>query len=356
MDIFNLNSDDFIAQSAKKVRASDENLYDPDPSTAKNGSYQAVVRLIPWFGAKSIDDIRYKKYGVSITNPLTKEKLFLDDPSTIGESSVFWNLETIIKGLEKSEPELFKQLNANFSRFYKFYSLAYIKKDPQKPELEGKIKVFPHGFKIWKMGEELINPTDSALGLNERVNPYDMVNGRDLILIVSKKSVNAKWRDFDSCRFHNVNSPLIVKTPKGAEVACTSDPVVQEKFKEFLEKNSPNLSNYFFKPWAETDYAKAVEFLRAAIPSKQILDQAFEKCREPKIKAAYEASFQKKSGSVAGAVPTTSLGDLEGDLTFGTSTKTTAKPATADVDFDQPASVTTAKTNVAIDDDMFADL
>lgn len=356
MDIFNLNSDDFIAQSAKKVRATDENLYDPDPTNAKNGTYQAVIRLIPWFGAKSVDELRYKKYGVSITNPLTKEKLFLDDPSTIGESSVFWNIETIIKGLEKNEPELFKQLNANFSRFYKFFSLAYIKKDPQKPDLEGKIKVFPHGYKVWKLGEDLINPVDSELGMTERVNPYDMVNGRDLILVVSKKSVNSKWRDFDSCKYHPINSPLIVKTPKGAEVACTNDPVVREKFKKFLEENSPNLSNYFFKPWADTDYAKAVEFLRAAIPSKQILDQAFEKCREPKIKAAYEQALTKKTGKVTSAVPQTSLIDLEeGGLDFS-SNKPASQPASADVDFDQPTTSGKKTAPLSDDDDMFAGL
>lgn len=356
MDIFNLNSDDFIAQSAKKVRATDENLYDPDPSSAKNGKYQAIIRLIPWFGAKSVDEIRYKKYGVTITNPITKEKLFIDDPSTIGASSVFWNLETIIKQLEKTEPDLHKQLSTNFSRFYKYFSLAYIKKDPQNPELEGKIKVFPHGYKIWKMGEDLINPADAELGTTAKVNPYDLVNGRDLILIVSKKSINSKWRDFDSCKFHDVNSPLIVKTPKGAEVACTNDAVVKEKFMDFLQKNSPDLSAYFFKPWSDADYVKVVEFLRAAIPSKALLDQAFSKCRDAKIVEAYEKSFSNaKVGTGAGkSVPTTNLLDTDDELNFG-STKSNVTAATTDVDFEAPSTNASAKSQ-AIDDDMFADL
>jgi hypothetical protein len=357
LDIFNLSSDEFIAQSAKKVRVSDENIYDPDVTKAPNGVYKAVLRFIPWFGAKSVDEIRYKKYTVKLTNPLTNEKFFIDDPSTVGSSSVFWNLESRLKKLEKEEPELHKQLIANFSRFYKYFSLVYIKKDPQNPHLEGQIKVFPYGFKIWKLGEDLINPQDAELGTAVKCNPFDMVNGRDFIFVAKKK--NQQWRDFDSCKFVPENSALIVKAPNGNEVSCTADIETQKKFRAFLEKNSPDLSNYFFKEWKDADYFRAVDFLKAAIPAKSILDEAFAQCRDQKIKDAYANSAKAVAQKSAKTPQASSLDDLESDLTFGGSPAMAASVPTgsvSDLEFDAPSTTVSAKPAASIDDDMFADL
>lgn len=353
MDIFNLNNDDFIAQSTKKVRAFDDNIYDPDINKGVNGVYKSVIRFLPWLGAKTVDDIRYKKYTVKLVNPLTKERLFIDDPSTIGQSSIFWNLETRLKKLKTEEPELHKEIEQNFSRFYKYFSLVYIKRDDQQKELEGKIKVFPHGFKIWKMVEELINPQDADLGTTERINPYDLINGRDFIYVAKKQS--SFGRDFDSCKFVGQNSPLIVKTPSGKEAVCSKDPAVQASFRKFLEEKSPNLGDYFFKEWSDADYVKVVDFLKAAITSKQILDEAFSTCRDEKIKAIYYESFKKATPATAkkaAAPAASSLSDLEDELNFGgpsTPAKSTPAPEADDFAFD-------AGTSNSADDDMFADL
>lgn len=355
MDIFNLNNDDFIAQSAKKVRSFDDNIYDPDVNKGQNGVYKSVIRFIPWLGAQNVNDIRYKKYTVKLVNPLTGERMFIDDPSTIGASSVFWNLETRLKKLKDEEPELHKEIDKNFNRFYKYFSLIYIKRDDQQPDLVGKIKVFPHGFKIWQLAENLINPPDADLGTTTTVNPYDLINGRDFIYVAKKQS--SFGRDFSGCKFVDQNSPLIVKTPKGNDVACSSDPKVQESFKNFLAQHSPNLSQYFFKEWTEADYVKVVSFLKAAITSKQILDEAFASCRDPKIKGIYEESFKKGAPAQAqtsakkATVPVASnLNDLEGDLNF--TSAPAASKGSADLEFDAPAANASADEDMSIFDDL----
>lgn len=355
MDILNLGVDDFISQSQQKVRAIDENIFDPDVSKAPNGVYKAVLRFIPWHAAKSAEEFRYKKYAVKITNPITNERLWLDDPSTIGNSSVFWNIESKLKALEKEEPEVVKEIKKWFNRFYKYYSLVYIKKDPQNPQLEGKIKVFPYGHTIWKMTEQLLHPEGAELGASVQINPFSLLNGRDFLFVAKKKT--QQWRDFDSCKFVEQDSPFIVKTASGNEVAYQNTPEAQQKFMQFLQKNSPDMTKYHFKEWAEGDYDKAAQALRSAISYKQILDDAFASCRDEKIKAAYERAKTAKVGAPTTAPKATDLlaDDLDSNVTFNAGTPAKKTTAKSELDeFETPAATTSS--NATSHDDMFDDL
>lgn len=351
MDIFNLNADDFISQSTQKVRNIDENIFDPDVAQGQNGVYKAVLRFIPWHGATKIEEIMYKKYMVKLVNPLTKERFWVDDPSTIGKSSIFWTLDTKLKALEKEEPELVKEIRANFTRNYKYFSLVYIKKDPQNPQLEGKIKVFPFGYQIYNLIDQQLNPQDADLGGAQKVNPFSLLTGKDFVYVAKKKT--QFWRDFSGCKFMDQVSPLIIKTPAGKEVAITNDAKIQASFKDFLVKNSPDLGSYFFKEWNNETYAKSIDFLRAAI-SKPILDDAMANCRDTVITGLYKNSAPATSQRQApvAAPKASGLGDLDDELDFNPTT-TSAAPS---LDEDMFATPSTSTSTAADDDDMFADL
>lgn len=343
MDFLNFSADDFINSQTQKVRVSDENIYDPDIKTAPNGVYKAVLRFVPWHGAKSVDDLRYKKYSIRLVNPTTGDRLWIDDPSTIKLSSVFWNIETALKNLEKEEPKLVEEIKKSFSRSYKYFSLVYIKKDPQNPALEGKIKVLPYGHTIWSLGQALIDPQDADLGTTQKVNIFSLLDGRDFIFVAKKKT--EKWRDFSSSKFMDQASPLIIKTATGKEVAFSNDPQAKEAFSTFLKKNSPDLGSYFFKEWVETDYSRVVAFLKAAIPYKPLLDNAFNQCRDEKIKAAYAASFNQTASNLSTIAP---------------APKATLDLLDSEVDFSSASTLSTKHTSSAAvandDDDMFKDL
>lgn len=361
MDIFNLSADDFISQSTQKVRVTDENIFDPDVSQGTNGVYKAILRFIPWHAATKPEEVKYQKYNVKITNPLTKEKFFVDDPSTVGRSSIFWTLDTKLKALKLEEPEMEAQLRKNFSRNYKYYALAYIKKDPQNPSDEGKIKIVPMGYQINNLFEQQLNPQDADLGVSAKVNPFDMLNGKDFVYVAKKKT--EFWRDFSSCKFMDQTSPFIITTPAGKQVPFTNDPKTIEQFKKFLVANSPDLSQYFFKEWTPETYKKSVEFLKAAFPAV-ILNPAMEACRDTLLTAAFKQTPSE-----------TAYSGLDEDLDFVPSApKPTAKSKAAteaesiDSDLndllDEPVAKKAATKKVKEepvlttedDDDMFADL
>lgn len=362
MDIFNLNTEDFITQSkANAVKNTDDNIFDPDVSQGQNGVYKAVLRFIPFHGATSAKEMKYQRYSVKVTNPLTKERFYADDPSTIGLSSIFWTLDTKLKALKMEEPELESNIRKSFSRNYKYYALALIKKDPQNPSNEGKIKVVPFGYQINQMFDQQVNPQDAELGISEKCNPFDLLNGKDFVYVAKKKT--EFWRDFSACKFMDVKSPLIIKNSAGKELAFSSDTKVQAKFKEYLVANSPDLSQYFFKEWTPETYTKAAEALRAAFPST-ILETAFELCRDTAMVEAYQAS-KKGSGTQVNNASRISEPSQDEDLLF-TSKKSKAAPVAETVEtddfFDEIVTPTqTAKTKskaapVEEEDDMFADL
>jgi hypothetical protein len=347
MDIFNLSADDFISQQSQTVRKVDENLFDPDVSQGQNGVYKAILRLVPWHKATKPEEVMPKKYSVRLKNPLTGERFWVDDPSSVGKPSIFWTIDSKLKALEKSEPSFVEEIKKNFYRNYKYFALAYIKKDPQKPELQGKIKVFPFGHGIWQLVDGQMNPADADLGVAEKVNPFSLLKGKDFVYVAKKKTQS--WRDFSACKFmEGATTPLIITTPSGKEVAITDDPKVQAKFKEFLIQESPDLSQYFYKEWTDETYVKVVDFLRAAIP-KQILDEAMSTCKDTKLTDLYRSSINKVAAAPTAAPKPTNI--LDEDLGLGGDDIMFSSSKTSEV----AAPVSNSAAN-SLDDDMFADL
>ena len=139
-DFFDLPDDAFSkGKAASREKKVDPNVYDPDPN-AFNGSYKSVFRFIPYVFDKTKS--KYTKYSAKLWNPLTKESVIVDCPSNVGEPSILWTIESVLRSIKNDEPDLHREISNNFSRWYTHHSLVYIKKDPQRPELENSIKVF----------------------------------------------------------------------------------------------------------------------------------------------------------------------------------------------------------------------
>ena len=139
MDIFNLSPDAFVNPEKKKGGE----IYSPAADKGRDGVYKAVIRFVPFVHnpAKS----RLNKYYAWLTDPDTGDGFSVDSPRSVGKKCIindaYWKLK---KSTNLKEQEKADGLNTMTS----YYSLVQIVKDPNQPELEGKIMVFKFGSKI----------------------------------------------------------------------------------------------------------------------------------------------------------------------------------------------------------------
>lgn len=341
-DLFNLNPDDFSGKSSSAARKMDDNIYNPGPDQGQNGIYKSVVRFIPWVGDPSKS--KYKKYAAKLVNPLTNERLIVDCPSTNGGPSILWSLDLELKKLANEEPTVVEEIRKNFNRYYNYYSCVYIKKDPQFPANEGKIKVYSYGYTIDNLIQQEINP-EAELVTTQKINPFSLTQGKDFVLVIKRKT--KAWRDFSSSKFMSEVSPLII-THNGKEIPVSNDPKVMSFVTEYFKKNSPDLSQYFYKEWTDYEYEKVAEFIKAIVPYKQIIDNLVSGLKDEKMKKYFTNSKPvSRTAAPAGE-----------DLEFTPApaqTKSASVSVDLDMDFDAPAAKTSAKPADDLDD-LFANL
>jgi gp32 DNA binding protein like len=338
-DLFNLNADDFTGKAASSARFVDENMYNPGPDQGQNGIYKSVMRFIPWVGDPSKS--KYKKYAAKLVNPLTGERIVVDCPSTNGKSSILWSLDLELKKLKNEEPSIVEEIQKNFNRYYNYYSCVYIKKDPQFPTMEGKIKVYSYGYTIDNLIQQEINP-ESELVTTQKINPFSLTQGKDFVLVIKRKT--KAWRDFSASKFMSEVSPLII-THNGQEIPVTSDPKVMQFVTEYFKKNSPDLSQYFYKEWTDHEYEQVAEYIKAIVPYKQLIDNLVTNTKDERMKkhftrtnpvsrtsapAGESLDFIPSSG---GQTKSTSL-SLDDDMNFGSSSPSPAPSSARKDDLD----------------------
>ena len=300
-DFFDLPDDNFVKKSST-TRTTDTNIYNPDPN-AFNGKYQSVFRFVPYVFDKAMS--KYTKYSAKFWNPLTKEALYVDCPSNIGKPSILWDIERVIKGLEKEEPELHKKLKDSFSRWHSNWSPVYIKKDPQRPELEGQIKFFKFSSQINTIIEEQINPEGNDLiEAAAKVNPYHLLKGKDFLCVVGKKT--KVFRDWSKCKFMDEVTPFVFKIGDKQVVVENSENSIK-LVQEFLKKNTPTLDEYFHREWTSEQFDKVAEAIVTTITPRPVLNMVLERTKDSEMK---DAILRKLNGeSAANVAPDTNLID-----------------------------------------------
>ena len=286
MDLLNLNDNSFKEQKSQNFI--DPNIFDPDPKKGQNAIYKAVVRFLPYW--KNTDISRYRKYVSILTNPLTKEKFFIDCPSSIsGKPSVLWTIDSKLRDMDKAkmDEKVVGDIKANFYRFPAYYSLIYIHKDPQVSANEGKIMIWPFGTQINKLIQAELEPQGAGLINVPAINPYSLVEGKDMLLIVKMKT--AKYKTYENCEFLKEVSSFIFKKPDGNLHKVTIEELEAMRSGEetplsmFLQNSSPILDQYMYKEWTDETYVRVASFIKAIIPYKDFMAEVIEKCRDEKM-------------------------------------------------------------------------
>lgn len=278
-DFFDLPEESFSKKTtSSSSKKTDPNVYDPDPD-AHNGSYKSVFRFIPYVFDKTKS--KYTKYTAKFWNPLTKESLIIDCPSNVEKPSILWTMESVLRSLKKEEPEIVEEISRNFSRWNTSHSAVYIKKDPQRPDLEGTIKVFKFRNQIGMLIDQLVNPEElDGLSMGKKVNPYHLLEGKDFLCVVGKKTKD--FRDWSKCKFMDEITPLVFKIGE-TTVQVKNDEKSVKLVNEFMLKNTPKMDEYFHQEWTDETFNKVAEAIISAVPQKEVLNMILERSKDTKI-------------------------------------------------------------------------
>jgi hypothetical protein len=329
-DFFDLPEETISAPSGNQQKKTDPNIYDPDPN-AFNGSYKSVIRFIPYMSDKTKS--KYTKYSAKFWNPLTRESLYVDCPSNAEKPSILWTIDSVLRSLKKEEPELHEQLSSNFSRWYTHTSPVYIKKDPQRPELEGQIKLLRFRSQIDQLIEQQLNPEEiDGLDNARKINPYHLLQGKDFLCVVGKKT--QQFRDWSKCRFMDEVTPFVFKIGD-KQIQAENNEKVIKLLNEFMLKNTPKIDDYLHEEWTEETYNKVAEAVIALIPQRTILNMVLDKSKDKKTNALILEKLGASKSAPASKVDTAD--DLDFTSTSqpeSATSKAAASSAEADDDYD----------------------
>jgi hypothetical protein len=252
-DIFNLDNESFVKQEIK--REDDEALYKPYPELGKDGVYKSLIRFLP--NITNPKKSKVHQYYVWLKDPVDGTNFKALCPSTVGKKSI---LKDIFWKLKNSPSAKDQEISKSFSRKEDFYSLIQIVKDPNKPELEGKIMVLKFGRKVNDLIEQQIKPE-----FGNPSNPYDLFEGKNFGLHVRKVG---EWNNYDLCQFVGDKGPISIE---GSPVEKTEES--REAITTYLKTGPLDLEKYDYKDWSEEDSEKIMRIIRNTIPDGRLVSE-----------------------------------------------------------------------------------
>jgi len=236
-DFDSLLSNDISLDAFNKPTRSDDLVYKPKAQDGKDNVYKAVIRFIPWY--KNPKQSIIEKWTGWLEDPSTGKGRYVDCPSSVGQQSPLLNMW---RKLKDSENPYEREMSKIFSRRLNCYSLVQIIKDSSNPELEGKIRVFKFGKKLKDKIEAELNPE-----IGEPKDPFNLLKGRRFVLHITRQG---EWDNYDNSKFDGEAYPIISTQDGQIDLReAMTDPTLKSTIAEWLEKNSPNLDEFAFKPW-----------------------------------------------------------------------------------------------------------
>ena len=240
LDVFNVNMDDFEAPSTGSSN-SKENLFKPDPKSAKDNVYSAIVRPVYWLANPSGFNPKqnYIEKKTFYLKNAADEGGYFDSPASIGEKceamGAFFKLKREGKDNQRSE-DLANEIRPKSSYFY----LVYVEKDLINPENEGKLMVWKAPIQIHKLIDAKVNPDEKALKMGKKSEDiFNPMIGRSLEVNVGLKG--GFW-NYDGCEWQEKGAI----TFKGSEFTAEA----KQDFLEFLKEGEELMKPYIYSPMA----------------------------------------------------------------------------------------------------------
>lgn len=242
----------------KKTNALD-GIYRPKID-AKNKTYTSIIRFLP----------NLSKDGKVLQSAIEKHQHYVDfktHPELSGYydcmknftdkcdiCTMYWKMFNSKNAVEKEKADLIK-------RNTKYYSYVLIIEDEQNRDLEGKIMVFPYGFKI---KEKIKDQKDGNNTSGEPCNIFDLANGKNFKLVIKEV---AGYPNYDSSLFQD-STPIIINGKKAPVTVDEktgknkiTDQRVKDKITKFLLERTVELEDHQAKEWSSEDAYKVQQIL-----------------------------------------------------------------------------------------------
>ena len=251
-DLWNLDASTTTAVFEEKKRNND-GLYRPDPKEGdKETGYLATIRFLPNFTRKEVVEnavLEKHTHYIKLEDHPELNGTY-DCQKVFSEANplydAFWKLKNSRSTIDQEKSKI-------VSRTTKYYSYVLIVEDKQHPELEGKIMIFPYGFKISQKIKEEKQGTFGA-----PCNIFDLADGKDFRVVV--KTIGG-FNNYDSSRFMERGPITLVREGVRKTVPVSKDtngrPVIDEKVrdkvKEVLLKRDHDLEEFAPKRWSDEE-------------------------------------------------------------------------------------------------------
>lgn len=316
-DIFSLDNEDFLKPEPQS-QGGDANIYKPYPELGKDGVYKSLIRFLP--NVANPKKSKIHKYYVWLKDPVDNSNFVADCPSTVGKKSI---LKDIFWKLKNSPSAKDQELAKSFSRKEDYYSLIQVVKDPNHPELEGKVMVFKFGKKVNDLIEQQIKPEYGS-----PCNPFDLFEGKNFGIHVRKVG---DWNNYDLCQFVGEKGPISIS---GSPVEKSE--ADQKRIVEYLKAGPQDLvEKYDYKEWSDEDREKINSIIRNTIPDGRMLSEIFSGSPDSKPSSSSSnpnpmKSEAKKSVEDDFFSESTGMGEAETTQTASPSKKSSASSGSLD--------------------------
>lgn len=225
-----------LLKEAEKLNSGSygENLDEFKLETDKAGNGRAILRFLPAPSGEEASFVRLYNHGFQVNN-----KWFIENcPTTIGQpcfvcssNSEKWN-----SGLDSD-----KSIARDRKRKLSYYANVYVISNPANPELEGTVKIFRFGQKIF---DKIVAAAKPEFEGDPVIEPFDFWEGANFRLI-SKTIVTTingqerKMPNYDDSKFESKSEFLGGDDDKLEEVYnqlhSLQDIVAPSKFKSYEE-------------------------------------------------------------------------------------------------------------------------
>jgi len=255
----------------EKKGSSLDGIFRPKITDKKKG-YTATIRFLP----------NLSKDGKVLQSAIEKHQHYVDfknHPELMGYydcmknftdkcdmCTMYWKLRNSKNASDVEKAEL-------ISRSTKYYSYILVIEDEQNRELEGKIMIYPYGYKI---KEKIKNEKDGKNPDKTPCNVFDIANGKDFNLVIKQLG---EFPNYDDSLFLKVSPIKIQGKAAPVEVDAKTgknkitNQKVKDKITQFLMDRTVNLEDHIAKEWSAEDRYKITQVFEVLLGNEITLTE-----------------------------------------------------------------------------------